>query len=245
MVSFTYLGQCTFLLDFDGTRIVTDPHLSSLGPEEMRAYPAPCTLWEAAPDAVIISHSHADHMDPKTLKPYLEAGGCAPIYAPAPECGLLAEMGARNFKPARAEESFCVGGVTITPIPCAHTELHPDERGDYRELSYILSGCGKTVFFGGDMSLYPGLTERLERETFDLLLLPVNGRDEARTAQNIIGNTNEHEAAQLAVRLNAPYAPMHHDVYAFNGCSVERVKRAAEAAGAALRLPAVNVAEPV
>ena len=243
MVTYAYLGQCTFALDFDGTRIVTDPHLSSLGPEGMRAYPAPCTLMEAAPDVVVISHSHADHLDPKTLNPYIEAGGKAPIYAPAPECEWLEKLGAPNIGRAKAEQSFTVGNVTITPIPCAHTELHTDENGDYRELSYIIKGCGKTVFFGGDMSLYEGLTERLEQEHFDLLLIPCNGRDEKRTSMNIIGNTNEHEAAQLAVRLNAPYAPMHHDVYAFNGCSVELIEAAAKAAGAQLLLPKVNVPE--
>lgn len=243
MVTYTYLGQCTFILDFDGTRIVTDPHLSSLGPEGSRAYPVPCTLMEAAPEAVIISHSHMDHMDPMTLKPYIAAGGNAPIYAPAPECGMLADLGVTNIGYAKSEQSFTVGNVTITPIPCAHTELHTDENGDYRELSYILKGCGKTIFFGGDMSLYEGLTERLEQEQFDLLLIPVNGRDEKRTSMNIIGNTNEHEAAQLAVRLNAPYAPMHHDLYAFNGCSVERVEAAAKAAGATLLQPKVNVPE--
>lgn len=241
MTNITYLGQCTFVLDFNGTRIVTDPHLSSLGPEGMRAYPAPCTLAEAAPDAVIISHSHVDHLDPKTIAPYVAAEGMACFYAPAPECGLLEKLHVQNWRPARAEQSFAVGEITITPIPCAHTELHRDEHGDYRELSYIVSGDGKTIFFGGDMSLYPGLVERLEQEHFDLLLLPVNGRDEERTAHNIIGNLNEHEAAELAAHLKAPYCPMHHDLYAFNGCPVEAVEAAAAQAGATLLQPKLNV----
>ncbi len=244
MFTYTYLGQCTFALNFDGTVIVTDPHLSSLGPEGSRAYPPPCTLMEAKPDAIVISHSHIDHTDPKTLNPYFEAGGKAPVYYPAPEMDWLDryQIPKDCFVPARAEQSFHVGDVTITPIPCAHTELHRDENGDYRELSYILKGAGKTIFFGGDMSLYDGLVERLEQERFDLLLIPVNGRDEERTAHNIIGNTNEHEAAQLSVRLKAPYAPMHHDVYKFNGCPVEKVAAAAEAAGAQLLQPVPGVA---
>lgn len=155
MVQYTYLGQCGFLLDFDGTRIMTDPHFSSYGPDDMRSYPPPCTLMDAAPEAVLISHSHVDHLDPKTIAPYVAAGGQAAFYAPAPECRLLQELGVANWRAARAEQPFSVGPVTVTPIPCAHMELHPDEHGDYHELSYLLSGCGKTVFFGGDMSLYP------------------------------------------------------------------------------------------
>lgn len=239
MVHYTYLGQCCFLLEFDGTRIVTDPHFSELR-DCPRNYPAPCTLAELAPDAVIISHSHIDHLDPLTLAPYIQAGGQATIHAPAPECGHLARLDAPRIGHARAEQPFTVGNVTITPIPCAHMELHQDEQGDYRELSYLLSGGGKTVFFGGDMSLYPGLEERLAQQPIDLLLLPVNGWDEDRLSRNIIGNITETEAAALAAKLGVPYVPMHHDLYSYNGCAIEDVAAAAEAAGATLLQPGVN-----
>lgn len=245
MVQYTYLGQCGFLLDFDGTRIMTDPHFSSYGPDDMRSYPPPCTLMDAAPEAVLISHSHVDHLDPKTIAPYVAAGGQAAFYAPAPECRLLQELGVANWRAARAEQPFSVGPVTVTPIPCAHMELHPDEHGDYHELSYLLSGCGKTVFFGGDMSLYPGLLERLQRQPIDLLLLPVNGWDTERLSQGIIGNIDHRQAAQLAAQLGAPFCPMHHDVYAFNGCPIGQVAAAAEEYGAVLRPAALSVPQPV
>lgn len=245
MVQYTYLGQCGFLLDFDGTRIMTDPHFSSYGPDDMRSYPPPCTLMDAAPEAVLISHSHVDHLDPKTIAPYVAAGGQAAFYAPAPECRLLQELGVANWRAARAEQPFSVGPVTVTPIPCAHMELHPDEHGDYHELSYLLSGCGKTVFFGGDMSLYPGLLERLQRQPIDLLLLPVNGWDAERLSQGIIGNIDHRQAAQLAAQLGVPFCPMHHDVYAFNGCPIEQVVAAAEEYGAVLRPAALSVPQPV
>ena len=49
------------------------------------------------------------------------------------------------------------------------------------------------------------------------------------------------KAAELAAHLKAPYCPMHHDLYAFNGCPVEAVEAAAAQAGATLLQPKLNV----
>lgn len=116
MVHYTYLGQCCFLLEFDGTRIVTDPHFSELR-DCPRNYPAPCTLAELAPDAVIISHSHIDHLDPLTLAPYIQAGGQATIHAPAPECGHPGTAGRAPYWP-------CPGRAALHRGQCHH-HAHP------------------------------------------------------------------------------------------------------------------------
>jgi len=239
-LTITYLGQCGFLLDFGDVRLVTDPYLSSYVDDHSRCaevkwqrlYPAPTTLANLRPDAVIISHSHGDHMDPDTLKPYILSGGDALIIAPAPECEALSALGAKRIAGARSESTIDVGRARITPIPCAHTDFHLDAEGRYRELSYIVECGGFTAFFGGDMSLYDGLYERLLSAGCDLLLLPVNGRDAWRTQNGIVGNMDCREAANLAARLNVPFIPMHHDLYAINGCPVEEIRLAAHDAGA-------------
>lgn len=243
-MNLTYLGQCGFLLDFGTVWIVTDPYLSDYVDQTSysektpwkRLYPAPCTLKELEPDAVLISHSHGDHMDPWTLAPYIEAGGLAQIAAPAPECGPLEALGAPHIIYAESETPFTVGRVRVTPIPCAHTELHMDDLGRYRELSYLIECGDLCIFFGGDMSLYPGLAERLAGANIDLLLLPVNGRDEERTRNGIVGNIDCEEAGALAASLNAPYIPMHHDLYAINGATEEEIRLSAERHGANVRI---------
>ncbi len=235
----TYLGQCGFLLDFGHTRLVTDPYLSyqvdSFATEAVpwkRLYPPPAVLADLDPDGIVISHSHEDHMDAWTLEPYISGGGEAVIAAPAPECGLLERLNAPDIIYARAEEPFLIGGLTVTPVPCAHTELHLDEQGRFRELSYLITDGDRTVFFGGDMSLFDGLVRRIREAGPDLLLLPANGGDPERTAKGIIGNINEKEAACLAASVGAPYIPMHHDLYAVNGCDQAAVESAAAEAGA-------------
>ncbi|NLG24968.1 MAG: MBL fold metallo-hydrolase, partial [Clostridiales bacterium] len=205
-LTITYLGQCGFLIEGEGARIATDPYLSDYVDKLLysertpwkRLYPPPTTLARLRPDAVAISHAHYDHMDPETIGQYLAAGGEAVFAAPAPEVPALGALGVQKVIEARAEQPFAVGGATITPIACAHTQFHTDDQGRFHELSYLIELDGNVVFFGGDMSLYDGLAERLACANCHLLLLPVNGRDAARTENDIIGNIDAAEAAALA-----------------------------------------------
>ena len=239
-ITITYLGQCGFLLDFGVTKIVTDPYLSDYVDKTcsngdvkwQRLYPPPATLQVLKPEGILISHSHEDHLDPWTLKPYLNANEACMAAAPAPECSRLESIGASRVIYAKAEESFFIGDVKITPIPCAHTQLHLDECGRFHELSYLIEYKGRRIFFGGDMSLYDGLVNRLHDAKCSLLLLPVNGRDDDRTEKGIIGNMDHIEAARLSSALDVPYIPMHHDLYANNGCDPLEIQSAAKVEGA-------------
>jgi L-ascorbate metabolism protein UlaG (beta-lactamase superfamily) len=233
----TYLGQCGFLVEIAGTRIVTDPYLSDSIERWTRAYAPPCTLAELKPDLVVISHSHIDHMDPATLGAYRAAGGNCAIAAPAPECAPLESLGFENIIYARAEQPFDIGRVRVTPIMCAHTEPHTDDAGRFRELSYFIEADGEKLFFGGDFSLYDGVTQRLAAEKPAYIIIPANGRDEVRTANDIIGNTHPWEAAQLAKACGATLIPSHYDLYSENGCAPEEIRSAASEIGAKLLMP--------
>lgn len=236
----TYLGQCGFLLEAEGVRIVTDPYLSNSVDKNhdgwKRAYEPLCTLKELDPDLIVISHSHDDHMDPQTLCEYRSAGGNAPIAAPAPETKLLKELKFSRVIDARAEQEIHFKDVVITPVPCAHTSLDMDEQGRFRNLSYLIDFGTCCVFFGGDMSLYDGLKERIMLENCDLLLLPCNGRDEERTNQGIIGNTTAEEAAEFAAALCVPFIPAHHDLYVNNGRPVDEIVHAAQECSAQIHV---------
>lgn len=241
----TFLGQAGTMLEYKGQRLVTDPHLSTFlerGATEAnpwkRLYPAPTTLEALRPDGIVISHSHADHLDPWTLKPYYEAGGKAPLVVPAPEAPR-AEAYCPTLTPARAWEGLTIGEFGILPVPCAHTQLHTDDQGRFRELSYEITCGGIRVFFGGDLSLYDGLEAYLATRHFDIMILPVNGADEDRTSRGIIGNVNEVQAAALAKACGAILLPMHHDLYAINGCAPEKIRAAAAEAGTRLMLLSV------
>jgi len=63
--------------------------------------------------------------------------------------------------------------------------------------------------------MYDGLTECLCN--IDVAILPINGRDYFRNANDIIGNFDSAEAVMLAKMIDARLLiPVHHDLYAVN-----------------------------
>lgn len=240
MIQVTFLGQCGFILNFDGKTVVLDPYLSDyldrkLSTDDVkweRKFPAPTTLAHINPDIVLISHRHEDHLDPWTIRPYAKSGGKALFVAPyaAKEC--LQKLGVHNIRYMDSDDQLLLDSVKITAVPCAHPELHYDQNGKCIELSYIIQYGGHAFFFGGDMLARNGLAEQLVPYTCDLMMLPCNGRDAWRDARGIIGNTTSSEAAAFAKRAHATvFIPMHHDLYEINSCSDEQIYRDADAAG--------------
>lgn len=222
-----YLGQESILLGYRGEFLVVDPYLSDYVDQNCcreqvkweRRYVPPIAPGELDfVQVVLCTHSHCDHADPITLKAMAEANPDTVFVVPAPELETIAAYGIdrSRFVPARADAILQFGGFTVTPIPAAHEELHPDEHGDYRELSYVIEAGGQRFFHGGDLCLYDGLTERLT--DIDVVFLPINGRDYFRTKNEIIGNIDCVEAVTLAKEIGARMlVPMHHDLYAING----------------------------
>lgn len=251
MPKITYLGQMCFLIETDNLRIVTDPYLSDSvdGPIGKRNYPAPDTLVGLLPDVIVISHPHGDHLDKKTLEPFYRLRRRSFTLVPAPSADIIRSIGG-NPTPIRAPEAseygepFRLADVSIKPLPCAHTELHRDENGDFAELSYLIEADGVKIFFGGDMSMYDGLLEALAKTAPDVMILPVNGSDWFRTRRGIIGNLDSNEAAELSVKCGAKmFIPGHHDLYDRNGCPEDWIRYSAERFGAPLKIlkPAESV----
>lgn len=225
-----YLGQEGFVIGSAGQYLAVDPYLSDYVDQNccqyvqwVRKYPAPIT-----PDkldmlcAVLCTHSHYDHADPWTLPQIANADPSILFVVPAPETDKIASYGIAKERilPAVVGETISLGTFTVTPIPAAHEELHTDENGHYRELSYLIDdGCNR-IFHGGDMCLYDGLPEKIGQ--VDVAILPINGRDAQRNANDIIGNTDSREAIYLAQRIGAKLLiPVHHDLYEVNKADPE------------------------
>lgn len=240
MMRMTFLGQCGFVLDTGETVVVIDPYLSdyldkNCCTEEVRwkrRFPAGTDLRSINPDVVLLSHRHWDHLDPWTIKPYIDSGGNALFVGPFATAERLAQQGVRNTRYIDAGEELPINDVCITAIACAHPELHTDGDGHTMELSYVISWEGGTLFFGGDMMVRPGLAETVASHHCGVMLLPCNGRDAWRDAHGIIGNATSKEAARFARDAGAGILiPMHHDLYEINACEEEVIRRDAMEAG--------------
>lgn len=223
-----YLGQEGFVVKHHEKYLATDLYLSDYVDRHCcqfvkweRLYPAPVAAESLNfLNVILCTHTHYDHSDPWTLPKLAVANPNAKFVVPAPVVNDIVDLGVprERIVPAYADKPLEIEGFTVTPIPSAHEVLHTDANGNYCELGYLIDAGDIRLFHAGDMCMYDGLIERLQR--VDVALLPINGRDYFRNQNDIIGNFNCEEAVTLAQKINAGLlVPMHHDLYEVNRVS--------------------------
>ena len=240
-----YLGQETILIKAAGKYLLFDPYLDDYVDRNFsteavvwkRNYPSPIDPSELDfIDYVFCSHAHGDHTDPETLSALAAAspnavfiGGDAVCQVYTRRCGI---------DPAR---TLCIkadcpvqlcDAIAATAIPAAHEALHPDGKGSYKELGFLVSVDGMVFYHAGDCCPYDGLIERITGA--DVAFLPINGRDYFRLSNDIIGNFDSVEAVTIAQKAGVSLlVPMHFDLYDVNCVNpayfVDVVKRYAPA----------------
>ncbi|HOP11513.1 MAG TPA: MBL fold metallo-hydrolase [Oscillospiraceae bacterium] len=224
-VEVRYLGQMGFVFRMGDITIMTDPYLSDYVDKNVinirwkRNYPPPCDPSELADtDLVLLSHIHYDHTDPDTMIP-LYAAGKTVFAGPYEVISQLKRWGFSDDRLIALEDMQRLDfqNQTITAIAAAHEDLHYDSEGHIRELSFVLAfENGISVFFGGDMCLYPGLVEKIPKPV-TVTVLPINGRSETRRKLDIVGNLTYREAADLSAQMKAgTLIPAHFDLYDTN-----------------------------
>lgn len=165
----TFLGHSTVLIELDGQRLLTDPILRPrVGPLRRAAEAPRREQWSGA-DAVLISHSHWDHLDYGSLR---LVGTHTTLVVPR---GLGSRLRARGF-PRIVElepgQHHGVGGLRVEATHAEHHGFGPPVGGTARSVGYLVGGsrrlwfAGDTAFFAGMSALDIGL---------DLALIPVWG----------------------------------------------------------------------
>lgn len=226
-----------------------DPFLSEM---DARLTPPPFPPASAPrADLVFVTHDHIDHLDDQTLPALARSAPEARFVLPAPLVSRLVGLGIpeRRIVGARADEAVELGAVRATPIPAMHAFDPPTTYGFERDsedrhayVGYILQFGSVSLYHAGDTVIYDGLVERLRRHEVDLGLLPINGRSYFREQDDIVGNMDEREAAELAGRAGfKTVIPIHYDMFAGNlgrpGLFVEHLRAAHP--GASCVLPAL------
>jgi len=183
-------------------------------------------------DLVLASHRHSDHLDPGTMPGLMEASPEAVLVLPESIREYAGGLGLPldrlvGLDSGHEEER---AGIRVRAIPSAHEGLDTDERGRHLYLGYVIECEGFRLYHSGDSLAYAGLTEQLGPLPFDVMFLPINGRDPAR---GVPGNMTADEAIDLAIRVRPRFVvPHHYDMFTFNTVPVDTF------AIAARRLPA-------
>jgi L-ascorbate metabolism protein UlaG (beta-lactamase superfamily) len=189
----TWMGHSTVLLELDGVRLLTDPLLRRRVLHLRRV--APSVSPPERLDAVLISHSHNDHLDVNSLS-LVDPG--ARVVVPVGTARRL-----RGWRDDLVEVD--VGGevqvdsVTVTATPAEHGSAHA--------LGYLISGSLR-VFFAGDTDLFDGMSELAPG--LDVALLPISGWGPRLPP----GHLNPVRAAQALELLRPRIAvPIHWGTY--------------------------------
>lgn len=223
------LGQQGYLLKGERHVVIIDPYLSNYVEETAgedassvaRQVPIVVQPEELGMVTVALAtHHHADHCDPRTLIPLLAAAPQARMVTSYKGRDVLSEAGVEPERievPTVGERIDFGDGLQITAIPSAHYTSEPDRHGNPAYLGFIITMNGVTLYHPGDTIIYSGLVERLKQQQLDIVCLPINGRDWFREQQDLVGNMDYREAAELTAAVGAKVLlPGHNDMFAGN-----------------------------
>ncbi|MET8907803.1 MBL fold metallo-hydrolase [Micromonospora sp. NPDC004551] len=207
MVDLTWYGHSTVWIEDAGTRLLTDPLLRNRL-AHLRRRRGPIPRLPAAPDAVLVSHLHADHLDFASLR-RLPADTALVVPAGA---GRLVRQALGAAAAGRCTELAIgqrtrIGGLDVTAVPAAHhAGRGPWSRHRAPALGYVVEGGART-WFAGDTGLFD---EMAALAPVDLALIPVGGWGPTLGP----GHLDPTGAAEAVRRVGAAWAvPIHYGTF--------------------------------
>ena len=241
-ITAAWIGHATVLINFFGTRIITDPVFSerigvnvlgafTLGPKRL-VTPA-LTLDQIPPiDLILLSHAHMDHMDFPTLRRFKKT---IPVVMAKNTSDLLIDRGWQQIQELDWGKRTTVSGVTIEALRVNHFGWRfPWEKdrshGYWNGRSYnayLISKNDKHIVFGGDSAYqeyYKMLAER--NISIELAMLAVGAYDPW-----IRVHANPEQAVAMANHMNAKsILPIHWGTFTLSSEPphepIERLKKA-------------------
>jgi L-ascorbate metabolism protein UlaG (beta-lactamase superfamily) len=165
-VSVTRIVHGSVILEVREARFVIDPWFHS-GFVVRQTEPLGLTP-EGMPDAeaVVLTHEHADHFDPKALADL--AGRIHEVVAPPALHDRLVALGFAQVDSLDWWDHVRIHDVEITAVPARH---------GVRENGYVFTSGGVSVYYAGDTLWFPEMVDVATRfPDLDVALLPVGGR---------------------------------------------------------------------
>ncbi len=229
-LSIWWLGQSGILIKSRSGLLAIDVYLSEHLTRKYEATDRPHVRMTRSPirgcdlrgiDLILASHRHSDHLDPDTLPDLMSASPGAALALPESirEYAIGLGLPADRLIGLDAGQTLERAGFRIRAIPSAHEGLDTDEAGRHLYLGYVIESEGLRLYHSGDSLAYDELPGWLGAGRYDVLFLPINGRDPAR---GVPGNMSASEAVDLAARVGPRFiVPHHYDMFTFNTIPVD------------------------
>lgn len=177
----TWIGHATFLVQVGGLNVLTDPHFTArasplrwAGPERL-APPGLALRDLPAPDVVLISHNHYDHLDEGSVRWLARHHPRAVFVVPLGLRRWLQRRHAANVIELDWWQKHDGHGFGVTAVPAQHFSgrAHND-RNATLWCGFVLEAAGKKVYFAGDTGYSKDFTDIGARlGPVDLALLPI------------------------------------------------------------------------
>jgi L-ascorbate metabolism protein UlaG (beta-lactamase superfamily) len=182
--SVTWIGHATLLLRVGGLNILTDPQFSPrasplafAGPKRVVGPAIPLAELPHI-DAVLVSHSHYDHLDEASVRALAgQAGGSPRFYVGLGLKSWFAAHGITSVEEMDWWESRSLDGVVIRFVPAQHWSARtPWDRNRTLWGGFVVEGSGLRVFFAGDTGYSPDFRDIAARlGPIDLAAIPIGG----------------------------------------------------------------------
>ena len=160
----SWLGHASFLVQGRGLSLLIDPvfsdHCAPLPiPGLRRKIPPPCEIHDLPPiDAVLLTHSHYDHLDLPTLR---KLGTNTRLFIAEGHAGWLRRAGFPSSKEVRWWETVEIGsGVSLCATPAQHFTargLLDRDRGHW--CGWLLDDGTTRLWHAGDSGYCPAFRE--------------------------------------------------------------------------------------
>jgi len=232
-----WIGHSTVLIRVDGFTILTDPVFSTrigikLGPYvvgmKRLIQPALPLKNLPAPDLILLSHAHMDHLDRPSLRK-LENNRTAVITA-GNTSDLIRTRRYASVHELKWGESQQVGPANVTALEVKHwgartrTDVHRGYNG------YLLEVGRHRIVFGGDTAYTDAFRYVRGSKAVDLAIMPIGAYNPW-----IHAHCNPEQALAMANHAGAEHVlPIHHRTFQLGSEPYnEPIERLLSAAGSA------------
>ncbi len=215
--SVTWIGHATVLLRVGGLNILTDPQFSDraspltfAGPK--RVVPPAIPLAELPHiDAVLISHSHYDHLDAPSVAALAKPPGGPPVfYAGLGLKPWFAQLGIENVVEMDWWEQRTQSGITIRFVPVQHwSSRTPFDASRTLWGGFVVEHPELHFFFAGDTGYSKDFADIAARiGPIDVAVIPI-GAYAPRWFMRIF-HVDPDEAVQIHLDLEARHSMAIH-----------------------------------